>query len=667
MTTINYIDRDFEAIRLSLVNRIKAEFPNSWRDFTESNIGMSWLELVAHAFDVLSFFTDEMVRNQFLTTATDREAIIFITELVGYKLRAATSATVVCVATIENINVVDVIVEAGTVIQTPGGLSFEALSDQAIPAGATEAEITLAEGTTQQDTFTSDGTQFQEFKLSVSPVIEGSISVNVDGFSWTEVESLVFSDQASDNYSVRTDVDDFAYIKFGDGVSGSIPPAGATIIVSYRVGGGVAGNIPIGEISNVTVDGLEEGSAPETFVTVTLNNEERGSGGEDRETIDSAKFWAPRTVATNGRAVTEQDYDTLASNFTDPVYGAPAYAKARLKQRIPELNTVELFLWARDGYGNIVAPSTNLKDAVQAYFDNNGAGAVRMITVDVEVQDGVNVYVDVDALAVADGTVAASEVMLSVQQAIRSYFSLAANQPGADIRLSRLYNLIQTTEGVQHALIRRVTASLKTTEIIGESDGVTQMWTWTTFQQPLAGTIRITSGTHVITDDGDGNLIGDVDASFGNTVDYDSGAISFGFSTPVPAAGSVILIEYRYPIEYLRSEESLHTGDNVTTRFRGQLEFFPVVPGSVSFTDAYQTVQDDGSGNLVGSDIDATGVNTIDYDTGTYDFKFKNPPSVERTVAAIYRQLLSVNAGDVPIDEDQLAVSGFVDVEMSSA
>lgn len=663
--TINYTNRDFETIRAAMVGRIRTAFPNSWRDFTESNIGMAWLELVAFAFDVLSFQLDEMVRNQFLRTAVDREAIILICELVGYKMRGATSASVVCAATLEEAQAVDVVIQAGTVIESTGGVTFEVLEDQQIYAGLTTAEITLVEGESKQDAFVSTGAAFQEFKLTLAPVIEGSITVTVDGFDWTEVESLVYSDSASDNYSRRYDVEDYAYVRFGDGTSGAVPPAGANIIVTYRTGGGVRGNIAIDEISNVTVQGLLEGSAPESFLNVTLTNAERGSGGEDRETIDSAKFWAPRTVSANGRAVTPQDFDTLASRFSDPVYGAPAYAKCRLKQRIPELNTVEVFLWARDGYGEIVAPSTNLKNAVQAYFDNNGAGAVRITCTDTEVKDGENVYIDVDAVVSGDGTVADSELMLAVQASIRSYYSLAANQPGADIRLSRIYNLIQSTDGVDFALIRRVIASKKTSEIIDTADGSTQQFTWTTFEQPLAGTVTITAGEYQVQDDGRGNLIGDVDSGFANTIDYDTGAISFAF-TAAPASGDAISIAYRYPLQYQRSESEITAGNGVTTRFRGQLSYFPLVPGTVAFTDGYQTIRDDEDGGFTGDDLDAAGVNTIDYDTGTYDFTFNTAPAEDRSLAVLYEQLLSVNAGDVPIDENQLAVAGFAEVTVQS-
>lgn len=663
---INYADRDFESIRAALVNRVRATFPDTWRDFTESSIGMAWLELVSYVFDNLSFMLDEMVRNQFLGTATDREAIILLTQLVGYKLRPATSASVAVTATLSAVELVDIVIQAGTTIETANGVTFEVLNDQKITIGSTEAEITMVEGQSQQDTFTSTGASLQEYKLALNPIIKDSITVNVDGFEWEEVESLIFSGTSSNNYAVRTDTEDYAYISFGDGTSGAIPTAGANITVSYRIGGGLRGNIAINEISDITLQGLREGSAPEEFVQVHFTNKERGSGGEERETIDSAKFWAPRVVATNGRAVTERDFDTLASQFNDPVYGSPAYAKARLKQRIPELNTVEVFVWSRDSYGNVVSPSSGLKAAIQDYFDNNGDGAVRIITVDVEVQDGENIIVDVDVAVTGDGTVADSELSISVAQALKSYFTSATNQPGTNLRLSRLYSLIMNTDGVSYALIRRVTASAETSEVVGTSDGVTQMYTHTTFSQPLAGTIQIVSGDHVVTDDGNGNLIGDVDPLFDNAVDYDLGTLSFGFATPVPAASEPVRISYRYPLEYQRSESELANGNGVVARFRGQLTNFPIVPGTVAFTDGYQTISDDGEGALIGDDIDGTGVNIIDYNTGTFDFTLASAPSEDRSIAAMYVQLLSVNAGDVPVDANQFATYGFVDVEIQS-
>lgn len=364
--------------------------------------------------------------------------------------------------------------------------------------------------------------------------------------------------------------------------------------------------------------------------------------------------------------MTEADFDTLASLFTDPIYGAPAYAKARLKQRIPELNTVELFVWARDSEGDIVAPSSGLKGAIQDYFDNNGSGAIRLITVDTEVKDGNLLYIDVSCNVTPDGSIPQSDVIQNVKNSIESYFTSASNQPGADVRISKIYNLIQTTDGVSHGVVDRITASYFTDETIGISDGVNPQWDYTAYHQIIASTVTITCDTYTITDDGEGNLTGDVDPSYSNVVDYDAGTLSFKFNTPIPPNGSVININYRYPRSYIRSEYDMtFTKNGVNKRFKGKVKYPPVVPNTFAFTDASQTVIDNGDGLIVG-DTDVDGINTIDYDTGAFDITLSAAPSSDQIVSASYEQLLSLNTGDIPVDEDQMPVKGFIDVGLES-
>ena len=51
--------------------------------------------------------------------------------------------------------------------------------------------------------------------------------------------------------------------------------------------------------------------------------------------------------------------------------------------------------------------------------------------------------------------------------------------------------------------------------------------------------IAFTDGTQVITDDGDGNLVGDVDGAGVNRIDYDTGAYDMSFNIAPPLAASI--------------------------------------------------------------------------------------------------------------------------------
>jgi len=376
---IHYTNRDFETIKAALVTHIQTAYPDTWKNFYESGLGMAWLELVAYCFDVLSFYLDFTANEAFLPTARDRDSLVNLCKLIGYPIRPATSAGVTCTATIGTPQAADVLIPAGTTVTTGAGVVFTVLTDQRVPAGAVEASASLSEGSVLTDNFTSNGATFQRFKTTNAEVVSGSLAVLVNGEEWDQIASLVYGDSTTRCFALEYDDEDYGYICFGDGTSGAIPPLGAAIGVQYRVGGGVKGNISLNEI-NTDVQGVLEGSTPPTYITVhLLNDKYRGSGGEERETNDHIRFWAPLWVRTNGRAVTLDDFNTLGNTFVSPTWGSPAYVSAKIKQEVPELNTVELHVWARDSYGNIVAPSAGLKQALYNYFMNNDAGAVRII------------------------------------------------------------------------------------------------------------------------------------------------------------------------------------------------------------------------------------------------------------------------------------------------
>lgn len=337
---INYTARDFLTIKEALKVHLQTKFPDTWRDFYESGMGQALLDLIAYSHDVLSFFTDYTANEVFLSTARDRLSILLLGRLVGYQLRTPSSASVVSSTTIDMIYLEDIIIPSGTTLESVNGISFVTVEEARIAAGDLTGSITFVQGVNRSTDVVSDGTVFQKIVLAEPSVIQDTITLTVDGDVWTEVASLTYADANDKSFSVQYDENGIATIQFGDGNSGRVPTNGSVISIAYRTGGGIEGNIALSELSG-RVQGSRELVLPISHVTVTVvNDEERGSGGEDAETISHAKLWIPAWVRANGRAVTESDYDALGNAFSDPVYGSPAFTKARLKQEIPELNTV---------------------------------------------------------------------------------------------------------------------------------------------------------------------------------------------------------------------------------------------------------------------------------------------------------------------------------------
>ena len=602
------------------------------------------------------------VHNCYLPTARDRDSVLNLGKLVGYRMRTATSASVTVRGTITVAQASDLIIDAGTEVTTAKGVVFRTVDAQRLPAGDLTADLVFTEGQQYTDTFISDGSDFQKVKLTRSGVIYASDAVTVGGEDWELEDSLVYGGTDSKIYTIEYDDEDYAYVQFGDNSSGAVPAVGATILITYRIGGGVQGNVALGEI-NTSILGYLDGVLPVTNVSIALLNVQRGSGGEERETTTHARYWIPKWVTTNGRAVTLDDFDTLANTFADATYGTVAYAKARLKQVIPELNTVVLAVWGRDGGGDITTASTGLKAALSTYFNNNGTGSVRIVCTDLETEDGVNVYIDVSAYLNIGSQYVSAEVVDDVTDAIDAFFDDSSEVlPGKDFRISHLYDNLQGVAGVNYSIVNSITASKKTTETIGLGNAVDTTFIATLDLEPnlpvVPYSVVVTAGVVVLTDDGSGLLTG---AGTG-TVDYDTGIVIANY-TVAPDAGENVYCEYRHIIDYQRGDAEA-TGNGVQTRFQGNVTYPPIVEydsvtgqKGIAFTDGYQVVRDDGSGDLIG-DVNPAGVNRLDYDTGSYDFTFVLPPGNGETIYSTYRQKLQTPSEDIPIADDELPVKG---------
>ena len=70
-----------------------------------------------------------------------------------------------------------------------------------------------------------------------------SVTVAIDGERWESLPSLADAGPGDHVFTI-TNTGDWGttLVEFGDGVHGAQPPAGSTMSVTYRTGGGVGGN-----------------------------------------------------------------------------------------------------------------------------------------------------------------------------------------------------------------------------------------------------------------------------------------------------------------------------------------------------------------------------------------------------------------------------------------
>ena len=134
-----------------------------------------------------------------------------------------------------------------------------------------------------------------------------------DYAAWTRVDDLALlphePGQARDARAYELDPQS-GELRFGDGVRGRVPAAGSRVkIVSARAGGGRAGNLAAGTLREIAGQRVSDGT-PVTQLKVL--QPVATTGGEDAESIDAAEARIPGVLRHRERAVTADDYRTLA-------------------------------------------------------------------------------------------------------------------------------------------------------------------------------------------------------------------------------------------------------------------------------------------------------------------------------------------------------------------
>ena len=91
---IKYINRDFSDFRQRLIEYTKAYFPDTYNDFSPSSPGMMFIEQAAYVGDVLSFYLDNQIQENFIQYTQQTNNIYELAYMFGYKPKTTTAAQV---------------------------------------------------------------------------------------------------------------------------------------------------------------------------------------------------------------------------------------------------------------------------------------------------------------------------------------------------------------------------------------------------------------------------------------------------------------------------------------------------------------------------------------------------------------------------------------------
>jgi hypothetical protein len=82
---IKYLNKSFSEYRASLIDYTKTYYPTTYNDFSPTSPGMMFIEMAAYVGDVLSFYLDNQVQENYLQFARQSNNLFELAYMFGYK------------------------------------------------------------------------------------------------------------------------------------------------------------------------------------------------------------------------------------------------------------------------------------------------------------------------------------------------------------------------------------------------------------------------------------------------------------------------------------------------------------------------------------------------------------------------------------------------------
>ena len=327
MPLVNFSNVDFDEIKQSIKDYLRSNSNFTDYDFEGSNLSTIIDTLAYNTY--ISSYNANMVSNEvFLDSATLRENVVSIARNIGYlpRSRKSSKANVSFTVDASDSNVVSMTLKAGPVVLSGSNFNrqsftFCIMEDVTVIVDsdgiATFDNVDVYEGSYLNSVFTVDSSlPNQRFILPNSGIDTSNLNVIVRKSAgnsvtrkYTRYDNLAGVDGDTPLYFLRESEGETYELLFGDGLFGKQLEDANQVEVNYLSCSGSVSN----GISNFTYIGTlqdQNGASVTSGISgVTVN--QISSGGAEIESVESIKKYAPNIYASQNRAVTSTDFESL--------------------------------------------------------------------------------------------------------------------------------------------------------------------------------------------------------------------------------------------------------------------------------------------------------------------------------------------------------------------
>jgi hypothetical protein len=315
-SNIQMTDLDFNTIKNNLKTYLQSQ--DVLKDYNYEGSALSTLlDILAYNTQYSAYYLNQVGNEMFLDTAIQRGSVISHAKLLNYTPRSAIAPTAIIDLQVNQVTGSSLTLPKFTQFMSEAieGVNYNFVTADSYTENTSGGvvnfnNITLKQGlaTTLNFTVDSINNPSYTFEIPDENVDTSTITVTVQQSSSnaaSEVYTLATNFLAltgdSKVYFLQESLTNTYQIYFGDGVIGNKLVDGNIVTVSYVVTSGTSA----ADANNFVLMDSISGYSNTSVFPVTA-----ATAGNDRETIESIKFQAPKSYAAQNRAVTKNDYIT---------------------------------------------------------------------------------------------------------------------------------------------------------------------------------------------------------------------------------------------------------------------------------------------------------------------------------------------------------------------
>ena len=309
---------DFDEVKENLKIFLRAQDEFTDYDFEGSGMNIL-LDVLAYNTHYLGFNANMLANEMFLDSASLRSSIVSHSKTLGYVPTSPRAAKAIIDVNL-NTNQTSITMPAGTVFNTTvGNVSYQFTTITDVTKSNTGGRIPFLntdvyEGTYISTRYTVNSSDIdQRFLLTDNRADTSTLTVKVQTSSsdsttttYTEATDITQVSATSNVYFLQEVESGLFEVYFGDGIIGTELSDDNIIILTYVVSNKRKGNGAALFTNNAAIGGVTD---------VSVSTVGAASAGSERESLQSIKYNAPLSYASQGRCVTAEDYKVYAKRY----------------------------------------------------------------------------------------------------------------------------------------------------------------------------------------------------------------------------------------------------------------------------------------------------------------------------------------------------------------